>query len=41
MVELLMDLIFFDFLNNGYGYGLVNVFDVVLVVIDGLGKVEG
>ncbi|MGG1228982.1 S8 family serine peptidase [Bacillus halotolerans] len=39
--ETLTDSTFPDSPNNGYGHGLVNAFDAVSAVTDGLGKAEG
>ncbi|MEC0251521.1 S8 family serine peptidase [Bacillus halotolerans] len=39
--EPLTDSTFPDSPNNGYGHGLVNAFDAVSAVTDGLGKAEG
>ncbi|MEH7625370.1 bacillopeptidase F [Bacillus subtilis] len=39
--ESLTDSTFPDSPNNGYGHGLVNAFDAVSAVTDGLGKAEG
>ncbi|PRR99023.1 peptidase S8 [Bacillus atrophaeus] len=39
--ETLTDSAFPDSPNNGYGHGLVNAFDAISAVTDGLGKAEG
>ncbi|KXZ14861.1 peptidase S8 [Bacillus nakamurai] len=39
--EKLTDSVFPDSPNNGYGHGLVNAFDAVSAVTDGIGKIEG
>ena len=39
--EKLTDSVFPESPNNGYGHGLVNAFDAVSAVTDGIGSVEG